>query len=303
MPTSSDTLLPQLRFPPVDGDRDDDKASGDCNGEAPAVESRKQVHLPPLVDSNFVVHYRETDFHVHTVVLVTQSAYFRNALGSQTLREVRVEDVVEQGKKRRKVTAFTSLLPCAKCGPSSLVRCIDVLEEENAVAATAEEEFLLFLRHLYFSSTLHLPPWVPKAEIVSALTDATAFCPAFPSTSVDVDELESYASEAEDGTMKWSAPLLSLFHHFNCQAALRRCDAAIACQVRVEDSTGLSDAWYFLPIAVRYGLGRRRRPVSRGWQWTAMWNWLTLCTLRGLRSCPPPSRIASSRRSHSASSA
>ena len=217
---------------------------------------RKQVHLPPVSDSNFVIHFRHTDFHVHSFVLLAHSTYFRTYLDTQErLREVKVEEVDVEGKKRRKVTAFTLAEPCAKCGPASIICCID-LPDDVGIKAADEADFLLFLRHLYFSSTLHLPPWVPKAENVSALTDATALCPAFPTTSQSFDDIKSYAQRSATGDLQWSEELLSLFHYFLCQAALDRCDAVIAirCKAFIADNAPFSHAWRFLSVASRFRL-------------------------------------------------
>ena len=233
----------------------DDEAFVDGKAAVDAVESRKHVHLPPLVDSNFVVHYRQTDFHVHSLVLLTQSTYFRSYLSTQPpLKEVHTQDVGDKGKKRRRVTAFTAIETCAKCGPSSITRCID-LPDEFGIEPTHdghanEDVFLLFLRYLYFSSVLHIPPFTPGAETLSALTDDTPVCLTFPSTPVSEDDVDAYC-EPEWG---WSEQLLSLFHYFDCQAVLRRCEAVIACMTQLEDEIGMLNAWDFLPVVVRYGL-------------------------------------------------
>ena len=258
MSTSSDTLLPQLRFPPTDGVKGISGALSDRDVECDTVGTRQHIYLPPLVDSNLVIHYRQTDFHVHSLVLLTQSTYFRSYLSAQPpLKEVQVEEVGEEGKKRRRITTFTSLETCAKCGPSSITRCIDLPREFGIHPTTDgfadETEFLLFLRHLYFASTHHLPPWVPKTALVSALTDDTPVCLTFPSTPVSDADITAYA-HTEDSGSQWSEQLLSLFHNFDCQAALRRCDAVLASMARIDSVVGLLDAWDFLPVAARYGL-------------------------------------------------
>ena len=195
---------------------------------------------------------------MHTFVLLAHSTYFRTYLDTQDpLKEVQVQDVQVAGAKRRKVTAFTALEPCIKCGPSSIIRCID-LPEEFGIPSTdedypTEEEFLLFLRHLYFASTLHLPPWVPKVELTTALTDDTPICLTFPSTPVFHTDIDAYTHMEGSGT-QWSEELLSLFHYFDCQAALRRCGDIFVGLARLEGEDGLVHAWYLLPFVVRYGL-------------------------------------------------
>ena len=250
MSSSTETILPVLSRSSTDAALSLEETSLDT-----APHFRHQVHLPPSTDSNFVIHYRSTDFHVHTLVLRTHSTYFRTYLSAlQPLKEVHVEEVVEEGRKRRKVTAYTSLEPCAKCDASSLTQCID-LPDSFGLAAATEAEFLLFLRHLYFSSILHLPPFNPKERILSVITAATPVCLSFPPTSPTQTEISSYANAVE-GSLGWSRAVLSLFHYFDCVEALKRCDAVISGHVQQQSQVAnhFRTTWDFLPVAVSHGL-------------------------------------------------
>ena len=231
-----------------------DSCEGSDDEEAElAPVPRQQIRLPPSSDSNFVVHYRRTDFHVHSLVLVTHSTFFRNYLSSQkTLNVSQAWEVLDKGQKRRKVVGFASLAECRKCGPLSLTHCIE-LPEEFGLSPATEDELHRFFLHLYFASTLHLPPLTPKAEILAAISDDTPLCPTFPSTPVSFDEPSSYVLMS-GVYVYWSEALLSLFHHFDCRAALSRCDAVIACRVRVRSEVGVNCAWQWLSVASRYGL-------------------------------------------------
>ena len=220
--------------------------------EVDATGLRLQVRLSPSDDSNFVIHYRSTDFHVHSLVLRTHSTYFRTYLSAlQPLKPV------VTGKKRKTCSVDLSLADERrdKCDHSPLIRCI-TLPEKCGIAAASEAEFFLFLRHLYFSSTFHLPPWAPKAEIIAGLTDDTPVCLTFPIAPVDADDVALHAEEVEVGcgSWYWHVALLSLFHYFDCQAALERSEAAIISRVRVADTK--ANAWHWLPIVSRFKLKR-----------------------------------------------
>jgi hypothetical protein len=214
-----------------------------------ASTARQQFHLPPLSLSDFVVHYRNADFHVHQFVLYHHSAYFRTYF--QTLQPLAQ---VVTGKKRKRCTVDLSSSDedSRKCSHLPLVRCIDVPDQCGIALPTidARDVFLLFLQHLYFSSTLHCPPFVPKPELRAALTDSTRACIVFPTSPTTKEGLVEYNAPGSDGFLLWYPSLLSLFHYFDCQQAMKRCEAVIVERV----SSGHLDAWFWLPLAVRYSL-------------------------------------------------
>jgi hypothetical protein len=73
---------------------------------------------------------------------------------------------VVTGKKRKKCSVdISSVERSVKCSHSPLVRCIDLPDQcdiEDPDEDADEDVFLLFLQHLYFSSTLHCPPFLPS---------------------------------------------------------------------------------------------------------------------------------------------
>ena len=144
-----------------------------------------------------------------------------------------------------------------KCSHSPLVRCIELPVEFGIARPTGshadEDTFLLFLQHLYVSSTLHSPPHMPSVQVRAALTDDTPTCTSFPLTCVSTDELEEYSvRSSSDQAMIVNESLLSLFHYFDCEAALRKCIAVILGPSRSRRCCTWGLFW--LPIATRYGM-------------------------------------------------
>ena len=103
---------------------------GRLEAERYSSRGEAQFHLHPLSLSDFVLHNHNADYHVHSLVLATHSAYFRAYLDTlQPLTEVQVEEVGDDGRKKCRVTAFTSRELCSTCEPSSLTRCIDLSDQ------------------------------------------------------------------------------------------------------------------------------------------------------------------------------
>ena len=214
--------------------------------------TREQFHLPPLRLSDFVIHYRNADFHVHQFVLHHHSAYFRTYLDAlQPLVPV------VRGKKRKRCSVDMSSLEerDGKCSHSPLVRCIELPDEfgiKSPVAGYASENmFLLFLRYLYFCSILHSPPYSPKSDLLAALTDDTLTCTVFPPSCVTKEELMKYtAIDVSTNNLVFCEPLVSLFHYFDCREALKKCEAVVLAPERQRGSPTWGLFW--LPIAVRF---------------------------------------------------
>jgi hypothetical protein len=214
---------------------------------------RQQVRLPPARQSDFIIHYRSCDFHTHTFVLQHHSQYFRTYIdGLEPMVGEEKELLVVEGRKRRKVKAFTRASKEPNCPHphSPLTRCVD-LPPQCGREATNEEELHLFLYHLYFSSTLHLPPFLPKEAIVASLTDDTPTCLEFPSNPTVTEAVVLGYAETDDGGYPSFCPtLLSLFDYFDCQQALKQCRTVIASKVELKRNA----SWFWLPFAVEYGM-------------------------------------------------
>ena len=175
----------------------DNSAARSTSAERAAADgARRQIHLPALQPPDCIVHYRTADFHVHSFVLKAQSTYFRSVLDDVHGDPAQMDGVVDEGAERRKVTASTLPEPCIHCGPLYLTRCVSLAHDVGKEDAN-EADLLLFLLHLCFSSTLHLPPWLPKAAIVSALTDDTPLCTEFPFSGERLSELPQYVRSVE----------------------------------------------------------------------------------------------------------
>ena len=142
-----------------------------------------------------------------------------------------------------------------ECSHSPLIRCIELPQQCGVQIAEyncCEATFHLFLRFLYFSSTLHSPPFLPKLEVVQSLTESHPTSFAFP-PSLTKEELEKYSRrEVDNNCLMVCEPLLSLFNYFDCQAALKRCEAVILSPERARGSK-LWGLWW-LPIAERHTL-------------------------------------------------
>ena len=245
--------------------------------------NRQQVHLPPHRSSDFVIHYRNTDYHCHSFVLQQHSAYFRTYFDAlQPLTQVQAEEVegeetkeeVEEDcggeddnpprrKKRKFDVRFQATFTrerTSKCSHPPLVHCID-LPNRCGVFDADEANFLLFLRHLYFASTLHLPPFEPRPSMIDGLSADTPISLSFPTSStISTEEVHSYARTSETGVSYKLVcdGLLCLFHYFECESALKRCEAVI-----LADTDGVRNTLYWLPLTIAYGLRKAEAKCVR----------------------------------------
>ena len=157
------------------------------------LTSSQQVYLPPARLSDFVIHFRDTDFHVHKLVLQHHSAYFRAIFDTfPPLSDVVIEDVSGRERKRQRnnentvvevgdpspIAASSTVSPTsssAACDHSELIHCVH-LPDRVGRESCSEEEFLLFLPHLYFCDVLCCPPFYPPTEKLDGLSVATPLC-------------------------------------------------------------------------------------------------------------------------------
>ena len=119
-------------------------------------------------------------------MLQHHSAYFRTLFAAFTpLREVVIEDVSGRERKRQKsdektateadpTSAIVTSSPPSSvaCEHSALLHCVHLPDQVGRLRCS-EEEFLLFLRHLYFCHAFCCPPLYPLAEKLYGLSDAT----------------------------------------------------------------------------------------------------------------------------------
>ena len=230
---------------------------------------RHQVYLPPSGLADFVIHYRDTDFHTHQFVLHHHSVYFRNYLKALSPLQTECLQPEVAGEKRKRSRSSAELqVPEErrdKCSHSLFVRCIDLPADFGDSSKPSNEDvFLLFLHHLYFSSTLHCPPFLPKPRLLDALTDSTPTSLTFPNAPATKAELFLYNVHTEQGATRWEGALLSLFHYFHCEEALKRSEATIVGADRDTSSASASWHWSWLPVAVRYSLKRVEEVCIQG---------------------------------------
>ena len=87
--------------------------------------------------------------------------------------------------------------------------------------------------------------------------DDTPTCTAFTPSCVTHDELDAYCDADfivyEGDSVVICESMVSLFHYFDCQAALKKCEAVILGPDRVRCSPSRW-GWFWLPMAVRYGM-------------------------------------------------
>lgn len=170
-------------------------------------------------------------------------------------------EVVHSGE-RRKVSGC-EVMPdtnyeAGKCHHSPLVHCVH-LPDKLGIAEATVDTFHLFLRHLYFASTLRFPPITPDQRCRSAMIDDdTPICLTFP-TSQPFDltthlDMHNYVL-SNHSLSGWSFdPLLSLFHYFDCRAALTRCEEVIMSDTVKPSMRNTDKMWFCLPVAIRFGL-------------------------------------------------
>ena len=115
----------------------------------------------------------------------------------------------------------------------------------------------MFLQHLHHSSILHSPPFLPKPFILKSLTSSTPITLNFPRRPallaedlLAADDLDDYT---EHSALHWARSVLSLFHYFDCQQAMERCEEMILIPCRESGPAGLH---YWLPYAEQYGLAK-----------------------------------------------
>ena len=160
------------------------------------------------------------------------SEYFRSYLATlQPLVEAKVEAEGAGRRKKQKVATAASFQATqvgagSRCsGHSPLQHCID-LPDQCGFFASGQSDMELFLQHLYFATTFHLPPTLPKAELIAAVTSLSSPSLVFPAP---IPSPSSYAARSKVNieVSLFSEPLLSFFHPFRCLQALRRCEEVV----------------------------------------------------------------------------
>ena len=159
-----------------------------------ASSDRRHVYLPPTLLSDFIVHFHDTDFHVHQLVLHHHSVYFRNLLQSFPSIDETIRSSLPLVEAGGDATTRSSLplveaegdatsrssFPLVEagglvCGHSPWVRCVNLPSQPGRLPVT-EGDLLTFFHHLYFVSTFNYPPLTPPAHLVDLISADTPFC-------------------------------------------------------------------------------------------------------------------------------
>jgi hypothetical protein len=164
---------------------------------SPSPGIRQRVDLPPVRHSDFIIHFLNTDYHVHQLVRQHHSAFFRALFDSFTpLEQVHVVDFgarplgerkkrkIDDGKREKEedspsqegsASTASSSSSVLHCDHSPHVRYVQ-LPAHIGRHGCVEEDVLTFLRHLYFCDLLDCPPLNCPTEALEALSHATPLC-------------------------------------------------------------------------------------------------------------------------------
>lgn len=220
--------------------------------------SRQSVRFPPGRHSDLVLHYRDTDFYVHKLVLEPKSEYFRAHFQS--------DDVAVPGEG------------CVHSHPS-VPHCLTVPDDLSQLLVpdvrfqVPPSSFALFLEHLYYPSHYCFPPYLPRVHLRDAVTEEDdqaaliSLSPAYDKP-VSVAAIEQYGLEPEKDALDLEAcdSLVPLFHHFQCGAALGR---AMSCILAMCAQSHGARAFYWLAKLSASRLSIPGKPgMAGGWEET-----------------------------------
>ena len=215
-----------------------------------AADASNVVFFPHRRFIDFIIHYADTDFHVHQPVLYQHSAYFRAYFDTFA-------------------SAADSDSPTAKkskgCHHPTIAHCIHLPLQTRLVGQTAVTavDFDYFLRHLYFSSHYCYPPLLPKTDI-DLDADFPPLSQTFPPiTSLDwCSELTPLRlTDGDDNAgveIILNEALLTLAHYLDCAAMMRQCEAVILTDVEYGSVT---DCLLWLPLCEQYHLEKAKQAV------------------------------------------
>ena len=216
-----------------------------------STDSSNTVFFPPRQHADFVIHYDNAAFHVHTFVLHHHSAYFRAYF--QTLSQLSASPLSSDDKQ--------------PCNHPHIAHCIHLPHQTELVCGggVTAAEFREFLCHLYFSAHYCYPPFSPKTH-VDLCADSPPLCITFPAiTSLDwvgaTSPMRSFVDKDGKTKLEYNESLLTLAHYFDCGAMTQQCEAVLLTMVEWAGKKQKS-AWlrregvHWLLYADRYKLAR-----------------------------------------------
>ena len=215
------------------------------------------VTFPPRELADFIIHYQNTDFHVHKFVLHHHSAYFRTYF-----------DLLSPTSQN---SSSTSSDAAQFCNHSSIPHCIHLplqrrLVEKQTVTVA---DLRLFLCHLYFSSHYCHPPFLPKTDVDLATPSPPLSLHFAAVLSLDWSDRGSPLRSTHDGEhFARNEALLTLAYYLDCAAMMRQCQAVLLTKVQYAKQSE-EGGWLagqcleWLPYADRYSLRQWRAECIR----------------------------------------
>ena len=173
----------------------------------PFCPQQQPCHFPPAHCADFVIHYRQADFHVHKFLLCYHSAYFRTYLEQLTA-----------GKR--------AVSPDECSGHPSIAHCIR-LPDQCGKERADEDDFRLFLCHLYFACHYECVPFQPDDCGVDLTTEPNSEFTLEAQPFADGSDLEVVIAPPlipDDGQPDVEEAVLSLCHYFDCAQLLSRAE-------------------------------------------------------------------------------
>ena len=135
------------------------------NSASNDVKQNNTVLFPPRELADFVVHYDNTEFHVHRTILHHLSGYFNEYF--QLLTAPQDSSTSATRKRARPSSPSSSTEEKQHRDYRTITHCIHVPLQTRSVEQTpvTAADFRLFLYHLYFSQHYCCPPYLPKTDI------------------------------------------------------------------------------------------------------------------------------------------
>ena len=204
------------------------------------------VHFPPAFLSDFVIHYRDTAYHVHKFVLCHHSSYFRTYF----------EPLIEGQRVYLK----------AECDDHhDVAHCIRLPDRCGKVEADSDD-FRVFLCHLYFAQHYRCVPYTVATHVnldAEPAPTVTLDCPAFRGWE-ELDEATSSSLWTVEPPAVYEA-VMSLCHYFNCDRVLSRAEDNCAALIeqalydRANHDVAWSELWPCFLLALKFNLMRVKR--------------------------------------------
>ena len=217
---------------------------------AEAAQAQQHCTFPPVNLSDFVIHYRNTSYHVHKFVLQYHSAYFRTYIEQLT-----------PGQR-----AY-SLDECDQHGATPYcIRIPSTVVQDSA----SEEHFRVFLCQLYFArhySSFPLQTALGVDVHAQPELEQSLDCPPHTSFEQMMAACISPADRSElrrRGELLYFHPALSLCDYFDCARVLSRaednlllfCTRSTSMGVRCDEATEWTTLSMGFELAVSFHLKR-----------------------------------------------